>query len=177
MAPQERLPVDGRTPRARSGRESQVPGLPGLDDETPVYVISVAATLSGMHPQTLRQYDRMGLVSPGRTSGGGRRYSARDIALLRQVQQLTASGMGLEGVRRVLELENQVEALRHRVRELEEELASERGRRGHGQPSGAGAPLGTADPSGGFVPVPGSDLVPLRRSTSLVVWRPDRRRR
>ena len=78
----------------------------------PVYVISVAAELTGLHPQTLRQYDRVGLVSPGRTGGGGRRYSLRDIELLREVAELTASGIGLEGVRRILELENQVAALR-----------------------------------------------------------------
>ena len=72
----------------------------------------------GLHPQTLRQYDRVGLVSPGRTGGGGRRYSLRDIELLREVAELTAAGIGLEGVRRILELENQVAALRGRNREL-----------------------------------------------------------
>src|SRR6478736_1712279 len=61
----------------------------GVNDDTPVFVISVAATLAGMHPQTLRQYDRIGLVSPGRSSGRGRRYSARDIALLREIQRLS----------------------------------------------------------------------------------------
>jgi MerR family transcriptional regulator/heat shock protein HspR len=81
-------------------------------------VISVAAELTGLHPQTLRQYDRVGLVSPGRTGGGGRRYSLRDIELLREIADLTASGIGLEGVRRILELENQVAALRGRNREL-----------------------------------------------------------
>lgn len=85
---------------------------------TPVYVISVAAELTGLHPQTLRQYDRIGLVSPGRTGGGGRRYSLNDIELLREVAELTASGIGLEGVRRILELENQVSALRSRNSEL-----------------------------------------------------------
>ena len=80
--------------------------------DAPVFVISVAAELTGMHPQTLRGYDRMGLVSPGRTGGGGRRYSLRDIELLRVVAELTASGIGIEGVRRILELENQVLALR-----------------------------------------------------------------
>ena len=84
----------------------------------PVYVISVAAELTGLHPQTLRQYDRVGLVSPGRTGGGGRRYSLNDIELLRVVAELTAAGIGLEGVRRILELENQVAALRSRNGEL-----------------------------------------------------------
>jgi MerR family transcriptional regulator/heat shock protein HspR len=84
----------------------------------PVYVISVAAELTGLHPQTLRQYDRVGLVSPGRTGGGGRRYSLNDIELLRVVAELTAAGIGLEGVRRILALENQVAALRGRNAEL-----------------------------------------------------------
>jgi MerR family transcriptional regulator/heat shock protein HspR len=96
------------------------PGQPG--PETPVYVISVAAELTGLHPQTLRSYDRLGLVSPGRTGGGGRRYSWRDIELLREVAELTSAGIGLEGVRRILRLEHQVDALRHRVAELEGEL-------------------------------------------------------
>lgn len=95
-----------------------------FDDDTPVYVISVAAQLSGMHAQTLRQYDRLGLVSPGRTPGGGRRYSARDVAALQEVARLSAEGIGLEGVRRVLELENQVAALRRRVAELQGDLAA-----------------------------------------------------
>jgi MerR family transcriptional regulator, heat shock protein HspR len=90
--------------------------------DAPVFVISVAAELSGMHPQTLRGYDRMGLVSPGRAGGGGRRYSLRDIELLRVVAQLTSEGIGIQGVRRILELEHQVAALRARVGELETEL-------------------------------------------------------
>ena len=90
--------------------------LPG--PKVPVYVISVAAELTGLHPQTLRQYDRVGLVSPGRTGGGGRRYSLRDIELLREVAELTAAGIGLEGVRRILELEHQVAALRARNTDL-----------------------------------------------------------
>jgi MerR family transcriptional regulator/heat shock protein HspR len=96
-------------------------GQPG--PEVPVYVISVAAELSGLHPQTLRSYDRLGIVSPGRTGGGGRRYSWRDIEVLREVAGLTSAGIGIEGVRRILELENQVQALQHRVLELEQDLA------------------------------------------------------
>ncbi|MEO6605811.1 MAG: MerR family transcriptional regulator [Aeromicrobium sp.] len=92
--------------------------------EAKVFVISVAAELSGLHPQTLRTYDRLGLVAPGRTGGGGRRYSLRDIELLRQVARLTAEGLGLEGVRRVIELEHQVDALRQRVAELQIALAA-----------------------------------------------------
>ena len=91
----------------------------GADDETPVFVISVAAQLAGMHAQTLRQYDRLGLVTPSRTQGGGRRYSARDVARLREVQRLSQEeGVSLAGIHRILALENQVDALRGRVEEL-----------------------------------------------------------
>src|SRR5919205_419341 len=94
-----------------------------VPDDAPVYVISVAATLAGMHPQTLRQYDRLGLVSPDRTPGRGRRYSARDIELLRTVQQLSQNeGINLAGIKRIIELENQVAALQSRVVELEAAL-------------------------------------------------------
>ena len=116
-----------------------------VSDDAAVFVISVAAELAGMHAQTLRQYDRLGLVTPTRTAGGGRRYSRRDIAVLQEVVRLSALGLGLEGVRQVLDLENQVAALRSRVRELEAEVDSFRRA--------------------------GSDV----RSTSLVVWRPSGR--
>jgi MerR family transcriptional regulator/heat shock protein HspR len=77
-----------------------------LSDDTPVYVISVAAQLSGLHPQTLRAYDRLGLVSPGRAAGRGRRYSLRDILILREVQRLSQEeGINLSGIKRILELE------------------------------------------------------------------------
>ena len=95
---------------------------PGPDAK--VFVISVAAELSGLHPQTLRTYDRLGIVSPGRTGGGGRRYSLSDIELLRDVARLTAEGLGLEGVKRVLELQQTVRALRDRLASLESELAA-----------------------------------------------------
>ncbi|HTZ10104.1 MAG TPA: helix-turn-helix transcriptional regulator, partial [Acidimicrobiales bacterium] len=85
-----------------------------------VYVISVAAELAGVHPQTLRLYERRGLVDPSRTDGGNRRYSPRDIDRLRHIGDLTAAGLNLEGVRRVLELEAEVERLRA---ELERVLA------------------------------------------------------
>jgi MerR family transcriptional regulator/heat shock protein HspR len=85
-----------------------------LSDDTPVYVISVAAQLSGLHPQTLRAYDRLGLVSPGRTAGRGRRYSLRDILILREVQRLSQEeGVNLSGIKRILELED--EEHRHRM--------------------------------------------------------------
>ncbi|GAA2547154.1 heat shock protein transcriptional repressor HspR [Neomicrococcus aestuarii] len=89
-----------------------------MDKHTPIYVISVAAELADMHPQTLRQYDRMGLVSPSRQGGRQRRYSRHDVETLREVQSLSKDGVSLEGIRRILELENQVDALRSRVREL-----------------------------------------------------------
>jgi len=95
---------------------------PGPD--VPVFVISVAAELTGLHPQTLRTYDRVGLVSPGRAGGGGRRYSWRDIELLREVADLTSAGIGLEGVRRILRLEDHVAVLSSRIRQLEEQLAA-----------------------------------------------------
>lgn len=96
---------------------------PGVPDDAPVFVISVAAHLAGMHAQTLRQYDRLGLVTPGRTGGGGRRYSSRDVALLREVQRLSQEeGVNLAGIKRILELENQVEALQQRLREMTAEV-------------------------------------------------------
>lgn len=91
-----------------------------------VFVISVAAELTGLHPQTLRTYERMGLITPGRTGGGGRRYSPRDIELLREIAQLTSAGIGIEGVRRILDLENRVAALAARNEELVAELESTR---------------------------------------------------
>jgi MerR family transcriptional regulator/heat shock protein HspR len=94
-----------------------------VPDDAPVFVISVAAQLAGMHAQTLRQYDRLGLVTPGRTGGGGRRYSARDVALLREVQRLSqVEGVNLAGIKRIIELESQVDALRAKVAELAAEL-------------------------------------------------------
>jgi MerR family transcriptional regulator, heat shock protein HspR len=93
-------------------------------EDLPVYVISVAAELAGLHAQTLRAYDRLGLVVPGRAPGGGRRYSARDIALLREVQRLSTEGVNLEGIRRVLDLEDEVSRLRRRVVQLESERSS-----------------------------------------------------
>ncbi|QWC86186.1 MerR family transcriptional regulator [Nocardioidaceae bacterium] len=107
--------------RAGQGGRGRAPSAPGPD--VPVYVISVAAELTGLHPQTLRTYDRIGLVSPGRTGGGGRRYSLRDLEVLREVAELTAAGIGLEGVKRILDLENQVLALRSRNTELRRRLA------------------------------------------------------
>jgi len=83
-----------------------------------VYVISVAAELAGMHPQTLRIYERRGLVQPARTQGGNRRYSDIDIDRLRRIQELAQEGMNLEGIRRVMALEAEVDQLRHEVEQL-----------------------------------------------------------
>ena len=129
-----------------------------MEEDRPVFVISVAAELAGMHPQTLRQYDRLGLVTPGRSGGGGRRYSPRDVALLREVQRLSQEeGVNLAGIKRVIELEHQVEALRARNAELVEELAAAR------------ATLAAAHDAA--VASLRRDLVPLRDS-ALVVWQP-----
>src|SRR5919205_2471132 len=88
-----------------------------------VMLISVAARMAGMHPQTLRQYDRLGLVQPGRTSGGGRRYSARDVAVLREVQRLSQEeGVNLAGIKRIIELEGEIDALRAQVSALQAQL-------------------------------------------------------
>ncbi|MDX2356240.1 heat shock protein transcriptional repressor HspR [Dietzia sp. PP-33] len=128
----------------------------GPDDS--VLVISVAAELSGLHAQTLRTYDRLGIVTPERTTGGGRRYSLRDVALLREVQRLSQDeGVNLAGIKRIIELTNQVDALRGRVSELMDEVAELR------------RAAGTAGRSRG-------ELVHVPRSTSVVVWRPRRER-
>ena len=87
-----------------------------------VYVISVAAELSGMHPQTLRNYERVGLLRPARTQGGSRRYSEADIALLHRIAQLVESGMNLEGIRHVMQLEDEIAQLRALVVQLQEQL-------------------------------------------------------
>src|ERR1700685_3741920 len=94
-----------------------------LTDDTPVYVISVAAQLSGLHPQTLRSYDRMGLVSPGRAAGRGRRYSLGDILVLREVQPLSEEeGINLLGVKRILALEDEERRSRLRLAETQAEI-------------------------------------------------------
>ncbi len=93
-----------------------------LDEEAAVYVISVAAELSGLHPQTLRQYDRLGLVSPGRTSGRNRRYSLRDIALLRSVTKLVDEGINHVGIKRIIELESAMANLSIEVAKLRIEV-------------------------------------------------------
>src|SRR5688500_12167598 len=126
-----------------------------------VLIISVAARLAGMHPQTLRQYDRLGLVQPGRATGGGRRYSARDVALLREVQRLSQEdGVNLAGIKRIIGLEQLVAELQERVGELEAALGEAYQRLAEYE--------ACAYPRRG-------DLVPTTRtSNALVVWRPRR---
>jgi MerR family transcriptional regulator, heat shock protein HspR len=96
-----------------------------LNENTPLFAIGVAAELAMMHPQTLRDYDRLGLVVPGRTGGKSRRYTVRDVAQLREIARLSAEGVGLEGIKRILELENNNAELAQRVRALEQALANE----------------------------------------------------
>ncbi len=113
-----------------------------IDHDAPVFVISVAAQLAGMHPQTLRTYDRIGLVSPRRTAKRGRRYSARDIARLRLVQRLSQDeGINLEGIRRILAMQDEIDDLRTQVGELSAVLAVVRA-------APPGARIFTADPDG-----------------------------
>src|ERR1017187_3805934 len=110
---------------ARAGEEVDDMSSPfDLSDDTPVSVISVAAQLAGLHPQTLRAYDRLGLVSPGRATGRGRRYSLRDILVLREVQRLSQEdGVNLSGIKRILELEHELVAARARLAEMRAERA------------------------------------------------------
>ena len=128
-----------------------------INFDQPIFVISVAAELADMHPQTLRQYDRLGIVSPSRAPGNSRRYSQREV------QRLSHEGVSLEGIKRILELENQVAALQHRVTELTEELARRRG------------PLESrifAAGTAGDVVSLARGQRPRARSQAVVVWRP-----
>ncbi|WP_119726544.1 heat shock protein transcriptional repressor HspR [Thermomonospora amylolytica] len=140
-------------------------------DDTPVYVISVAAQLSGLHPQTLRTYDRLGLVCPGRTAGRGRRYSMRDIVMLREIQRLSQEeGINLAGIKHILELQHDNQRLRDELarmraalEELSNELESTRAVAARLAGQLRRGATGRAGPTGG-------DLVPIRR-TSVVLWR------
>jgi MerR family transcriptional regulator/heat shock protein HspR len=151
------------------------PATPAPDD-APVYVISAAAELSGLHPQTLRQYDRLGLVSPDRAAGRGRRYSARDIERLREVQRLSQDeGVNLAGIKHIRGLQDEVSVLRSRVAELEAALAAVAATTipialpVHPQP-------GQAQPQPVVPQQAHNPLLPalpsFGRSTALVVWRP-----
>ena len=146
------------------------PTPPGADQDTPVFVISVAAQLAGLHAQTLRSYDRLGLVSPGRSAGGGRRYSARDIAMLQEVQRLSQDhGVNLAGIKRIIDLENQVDALRSRLAEMAAELEQARAELAQEQTL---AQQAAANVHASYR----RDLVPLPpgTETALVIWRPSR---
>ncbi len=131
--------------------------MASVDDR--VFVISVAAELAGMHPQTLRQYDRLGIVSPSRTPGRGRRYSLRDVAILREVQRLSVEeGINLAGIKRILALEAEVERLRAQVEALRDIV--EPGRR-----------VFTAGVTGDVHVVPRGQRAP-RTEGALILWRP-----
>ena len=134
-----------------------------MSAETPIFAIAVAAELAGMHPQTLRQYDRLGLVVPGRTRGGSRRYSQRDIVQLREVAQLSSEGMSLPAIARLLDLEDANRTLSRRVAELERQLREERANR-------PGVRVFAAGATGSVTAVPSDRR--LRRSTEVVLWRP-----
>jgi MerR family transcriptional regulator/heat shock protein HspR len=132
-----------------------------FDVDTPMFAIAVAAELAFMHPQTLRQYDRMGLVIPTRTGGQSRRYTMRNVAQLREIARLSNEGVSLEGIKRILELENQNAELQKRVRDLEQALANELMAR-------PGARVFAAGGSGIETLTPGQRPT---RNTSLVIWR------
>ena len=134
-----------------------------MDENTPLFPIATAAELSGLHPQTLRQYDRLGLVSPTRTAGRTRRYSMRDIVALREVQALSAEGLNLEGIKRILQLQSENHELTQRVRQLEAALADEVVRRQGRRVFAAGA-------EGEVIPLRAGERAP--RANQVVVWNP-----
>jgi len=136
------------------------------DDDTPVFVISVAAELAGMHAQTLRQYDRLGLVTPSRTRGGGRRYSSRDVSLLREVQRLSQEGVGLPGIARILELEERVADLEDRLAEVTAQLRASRSPQTHR--------IFSVSPSGDVYATRLGERPRGRASRALVLWDPPR---
>lgn len=137
-----------------------------MDPDDPIFVISVAAELAEMHPQTLRQYDRLGIVSPRRAPGKSRRYSQRDVDRLREVQRLSHEGVSLEGIKRILELENQVAALQFRVSELAAQLEKRRKVPDISRVFAAGLAGDVITLARGQRPRP--------RSQAMVVWRPQR---
>ncbi|TFB87681.1 MerR family transcriptional regulator [Cryobacterium algoricola] len=134
-----------------------------MDENTRVFVISTAAELAGMHPQTLRQYDRLGLVSPDRTPGRSRRYSMRDVVKLREIAELGAEGVSLEGIRRIVALEDHVRRLESRLRELESALADELLNR-------PGRRVFAAGPAGEVISMRAGTRT--RRANQVVIWRP-----
>ena len=134
----------------------------GVTERDPIFPIAAASELSGLHPQTLRQYDRIGLVVPGRTRGGSRRYSARNIVQLREVARLSGEGVPLAVIQRMLDLENQVQELSAEVAGLRVQLQQERDNR-------PGARIFATNAAGGVVTLKGTTRV--RRQTDLVLYR------
>lgn len=134
-----------------------------LDENSPILAIAAAAELSGMHPQTLRQYDRIGLVVPARTQGGSRRYSLRHVQQLREVARMSGDGMSLPAIARILELEEHVRELRRRVRDLEERMQAELENR-------PGARVFAAGATGSVVSLRHGTRI--RRARDVVLWRP-----
>jgi len=133
------------------------------DDRTPIYVISVAAQLAGMHPQTLRQYDRLGLVTPSRTAGRGRRYSAYDVARLRYVQHLSQDeGVNLAGIQHILALQSEVDDLRARMNQLLAEV-----QRGVAPTPGQRSRVFSAGPAGDVIAMGRQTTVRWMRTTPL----------
>jgi MerR family transcriptional regulator/heat shock protein HspR len=141
-----------------------------LSDDMPVYVISVAATLSGMHPQTLRGYERVGLVIPQRTKpGGGRRYSMRDILALREIQRLSQEeGINLSGIKRILDLERELARTRLVAAELHGEVAQLRAE----LESTRAVAARLAELRRNAQADPAATLVPVRNSTRITFWQP-----
>ncbi len=138
-----------------------------LSDDMPVYVISVAASLSGMHPQTLRGYERVGLVTPRRTAGGGRRYSMRDILTLRQSPRLSQDeGITLSGIKRILDLERDLEQARLVAAELHAELSVLRNE----LESTRAVAARLAELRRSQNVNPAATLVPVRSSTKVTFW-------
>ena len=125
------------------------------ESNSEVFVISVAASLAGMHAQTLRNYDRLGLVTPQRTSGGGRRYTRRDVALLREIQRLSQEdGVNLAGIKAIIELTQRVDDLENENEQLREQLRQAEAQRGR----------------------PRGEIVHVPRTTAVVMWEPRGRR-
>jgi MerR family transcriptional regulator/heat shock protein HspR len=138
-----------------------------LSDDMPVYVISVAASLSGMHPQTLRGYERVGLVTPRRTAGGGRRYSMRDILTLRQIQRLSQDeGINLSGIKRILDLERELEQARLMAAELHAQMSALRNE----LESTRAVAARLAELRRSQNVNPAATLVPVRSSTKVTFW-------
>jgi MerR family transcriptional regulator/heat shock protein HspR len=138
-----------------------------LSDDMPVYVISVAASLSGMHPQTLRGYERVGLVTPRRTTGGGRRYSMHDILALRQIQRLSQDeGINLSGIKRILDLERDLEQARLLAAELRAEVSVLRNE----LESTRAVAARLAELRRSQTVDPAATLVPVRSSTRVTFW-------